>query len=153
MPDKEELLEISKLMREQDNRSTQYPIFIVVEKKKIYGVDENWSNGRERKEDYDEPLCDRCEAIAEGNGPDIPDECDDCPSDAFVYYREEDHEPNLMAGFFLTEKACKNHIEYNDYHYTKPSSYVVSAWRNPEMVAVMQSILKLTGEDLPSCYQ
>jgi hypothetical protein len=90
--------EIIEKMKTQDSRSTDRPIFIVVEDQKIYGIDSDYADGKERKEDYDDPLCDRCEAMAESNGPDYPDDCDDCPSEAFVYYRIKKDVPNTRAG-------------------------------------------------------
>ena len=93
--------------------------------------------------------------------------CESCQADEF--YADEDCEEcecgrktrmcfdwkwemDDRAGVFFTERACEFHIAQNHYHYNKPRSYVISAWRNPEMVETMQMILKLTGDDIPSCY-
>ena len=38
--------------------------------------------------------------------------------------------PNTL---FLTKEACKTHIAKNDYHYNKPHTYAMTAWRSPEV--------------------
>lgn len=128
----------------QDNRSTSFPIFIVVEDKKVWGVDQGSYDGRERNEDYDEPLCDECEALVEGNGQDKPDDCDNCPSEAFHYYRIEKDVPNLYAGFFFTAKACEEHLKNCYYHYNSTAhSYAISATHNTELKIVIDHLKNL----------
>lgn len=38
--------------------------------------------------------------------------------------------PNTL---FLTKDSCKKHIERNGYHYKKPHTYAMTAWRSPEV--------------------
>ncbi len=38
--------------------------------------------------------------------------------------------PNTM---FLTKRECEEHIERNHYHYNKPHSYAMTAWRSPQV--------------------
>lgn len=96
--------ELKQEMLTQNNRSTSDPIFIVVEKKKIYGVDSNFScDGRERQDtdliDPKENLCTVCYKQYAETG-EIPEECDDgdC-EETFVNYRIEEDVPNLRAAF------------------------------------------------------
>jgi hypothetical protein len=35
--------------------------------------------------------------------------------------------------FFLTKEECKRHIESNHYHYNKPHTYAMTAWRSPQV--------------------
>ena len=49
---------------------------------------------------------------------------------------------------FLTEKACKEHIRLNSYHYREPIDYLSYATRNPELEMVMKFICELTGGKL-----
>lgn len=140
------LEQISREMREQDNRSTQYPLFVVQSLKRVEG-----ENHSERLEDHENDMCEVCTKNAE-LGEEVADYCEDCGSECFRSYDLE-YQNDDQAGVFFTEQACHEHIRLNDYHYTKPRSYVISAWRNPEMVAVMQSILKLTGEEIPNHYK
>jgi hypothetical protein len=56
-------------------------------------------------------------------------------------YRErEEIVPNTM---FLTLRECKEHIEKNHYHYVKPHSYAMTAWRSPQ-VERLYKILQTT---------
>lgn len=143
---KEEIEHIKKEMLTQDNRATSYPIFIIVEDKKVYGVESGFADGRERKEDYGDPLCDRCEFMADSNGPDYPDECDDCPEEAFINYRIEKDVPNLYAGFFFTAEAAQNHLEESRHHYNfTAKTYAISAYNNHELKTVMKY---LCGKDV-----
>ncbi len=158
----EEILKnTSEQMRKQNNRGTQYPLFVIQDKIKVYGASD-WKDEMERNSDSDQH-CEDCSKIAEEKG-ELPDTCeeDDCGDDCFNHYSWE-WQFDLRAGVFFTEEACNNHIKQNDYHYHKDvRSYVAGAWRNEEMVAVMQSVLKLTADDkksiphqmqLPSCYK
>jgi len=49
---------------------------------------------------------------------------------------------------FFTAKACQEHIDSNSYHYNKPSVYLNSAWRNPEMELVSRFLCELSGGKL-----
>lgn len=49
---------------------------------------------------------------------------------------------------FLTEKACKEHIESNHYHYTDPKDYLNHAWRNPEMELISKFLCGLVGKEI-----
>ena len=162
-----ELIETSKLMRSQDNRGTQYPLFVVHEYLQVVkaqgcgGQTEYCSNDGEhtltpdqydaietaQDEENSESVAELLEELGFDNLYDI---------DLNEYRAIEFDMEWVMsdrAGFFFTEKACHDHIESNHYHYTKPRSYVISAWRNYEMQEVMQMILKLTGDEIPSCYR
>ncbi len=46
----------------------------------------------------------------------------------------EDGEPIVpVAGDKEGKEACKKHIDKNDYHYNKPHTYAMTAWRSPEV--------------------
>lgn len=42
---------------------------------------------------------------------------------------------------FLTKRSCQKHIENNRHHYSRPQTYAMTAWRNPEMERLL-NILK-----------
>lgn len=47
------------------------------------------------------------------------------------YYKDvEKIVPDTM---FLTKRECEEHIERNHYHYNKPHSYAMTAWRSPQV--------------------
>lgn len=152
LPADDTLLNLSREMRTQNNRCTQHVLFVVMEDVRHYcGHDGNWSD-RERKSDPDlSDLCEQCAKLSE-NDESMPDDCDDCCSSAFDYFTTE-QEPNLTPGVFFTAKACEEHIAENHYHYKNARSWGIGAWRNPEMQVVMQHLLKMTGEDIPSHYR
>ena len=76
--------------------------------------------------------------------------------DGQVSYYVVERKPNLMAGFFFTHQACKDHIQANHYHYDNPKPYCISAWRNPELQGVMHHLIHKEGidnKDIPSHYK
>lgn len=139
--------EIAEEMIVQDKRSTSYVLFIVVEDKKVYGMDSAYAQDRERddRDNIDhEWLCKSCQSL-EYNDEEIPDDCDDCDDDCFVHYRIEKDVPNLYAAFFFTAKACNEHIERNRHHYNSTAhSYGISAYHNNELKEIMTH---LVGEE------
>ena len=139
----ESLLEISQEMNTQNNRSTAHPLFVIQVDKKQYGA-EGWCDEAERKEDYDhEDFCESCAQLAEDNDEALPDYCENCAPEMFVWYKWE-KAFDLQAGVFFTAKACDEHIRCNDYHYSNPRSYAISAWRNYEMQDTMKFLKNLT---------
>lgn len=147
MRNTKEIEAIKNGMLLQDKRSTSYPIFIVVEDRKIYGVDSDFSfDGRERKDDdyLDRScLCEECDELYEKD-KELPEDCEECDGDAFIYYRMERDTPNMRAAFFFTAQACNEHIERNRHHYNSTAhSYAISACYNYELQAVM---VELIGE-------
>lgn len=73
---------------------------------------------------------------------------------SICYYRERDEiVENTM---FLTLRECKEHIQANSYHYHKPHSYAMTAWRSPQIERLWtmlqtidwnKSIIKIKGDD------
>jgi hypothetical protein len=163
-----DLLETSRLMREQNNRGTQYPLFIIQQE-----VETITGDGRGDKtiywngNDQTSIKAETYEALENAQDNEVSDdEIEELLSEAglewLADFNTNDWERLEVknefvfadnAGFFFTEKACHDHIESNNYHYNKPRSYVISAWRNPEIVATMQMILKLTGDNIPNQYK
>lgn len=135
------LKELSQKINSQDKRGTSYPLFVVFDKFKSY--QENGSE-QERDENYDGEVCLECETnYADGAGDDYPDDCMNCPSEAF---RRFDWEDSICEddGIFFTAEACDKYIESRRYAFNKPYSYAISAYRSEEMKRVMEIISKLT---------
>ena len=66
----------------------------------------------------------------------ISDYCDEIEVGSFTY-------KYVHEGCFLTEKACREHIEKNHYHYSKDAvPYCTHAWRNPEMELIIELLEK-----------
>jgi len=127
-------------MLTQDQRSTSYPYFIIVEDKKVHGIDSAYSDDKERIDhdalDFND-LCEKCQKLSE-DGEDLPEECDDCSDECFVHYRIEEDVPNLYAGIFFTAKAAQDHLDANHHHYNSTAKvYGMSAYHNGELRKVM----------------
>lgn len=162
-----ELIETSKLMRTQSNRSTQYPLFIIQEEQEVVKAEGCGGEYRYLTDDCESSLtAEQYDAIEEAqdneNSESVAELVEELGFESLYDinlrdYRKIEYDLEYVycdnAGVFFTEQACHDHIESNRHHYTKPRSYVISAWRNYEMQEVMRMILKLTGDDIPSCYQ
>lgn len=146
----EEILELSREMNKQDNRSTAHPLYIVVGDERRYG-DSSWCDESERTEEVDEDyLCDTCKDIwKEGDGEEeLPEHCRDCDSEAFHWYKIEEHVPQMQHGVFLTGKACDEYIKRRSYE-MKPNacSYGISSYWSYDMKEALKFLSALTTED------
>jgi len=54
----------------------------------------------------------------------------------------------IYQNAFFTEKACRNHIKQNHYHYSKPVDFLSYATRNSELEFVLEFLCGLTGGEL-----
>lgn len=54
---------------------------------------------------------------------------------------------HVYVNAFLTEKACKRHIEGNKHHYRNPVDYLQFAFRNPELERVLDILSKIEVEE------
>lgn len=154
------LVNLSRELNTQDNRGTASPYFYQVkQKKKVPGPDGNGE--REWLDPSGEP-CDedeRSRAIADHQGwDDLPDhEINELLETLDDYYKEsvlwklgyseywytwEDEWENA----FLTEKACKEHIRLNHYHYNEPVDFLTHATRNPELEKLISFLKMFPGE-------
>ena len=127
--------QIGEWIRTQDNRCTSDPLFIVQQKKRIWGMDSDYC------EDYEWVAEDDHEHIAEGverAGCDALD-CngEDVPGWHKVYYVDQWE----FVTVCFTEKACQDYIAANGHNLTEPRIYAASAYRNREMIAIRE-ILK-----------
>lgn len=151
-----ETVDFQKLAEEivtQDNRGTQFPLFVVCIKRKVLTRDGHEDDfiltDEEGQEMDEESLCDDCVGEDELRTP--------CVTCGF-YQRlpvKEQEEFDLRSGVFLTAAACDWHINVNKHHYEGLSahSYAVSAWRNEEIQAVIQLIITSAGKEIPNWYK
>ena len=132
------LKQLSKDMKEQDNRYTPSPYFYVIrgEKKLVapegFGDEEWYSSEAERSFKTEEEMKEYCQE----NEEDFETFKDDCT----VYGSQIVPEHH---NFFLTEKGAKKHMELNGHnyrHYEKVYDYVDFAFRNPEVESLFKAI-------------
>lgn len=148
------LIKIGHELATQDNLGTAWPIWCVMERKKVY-VDymQSWDEQERRDPDYlnEEKLCSDCKKAMEEN--ELPETCENdmCDESAFNYFNWEDA-PSFWKGpgMFLTQKACQEHIDDNSYDYTDPRPYAWSFYRNYELQPIVQALILAAGHEVPS---
>ena len=133
----DKIKELIKNLREQDNRITENPIFMLQVKERIYGFDDGYSDNHiwldRGDEIYDEDL------IAELNQKD--ENYDEIDKRYYkCYYREE--WLNKMP--FFTEVGAKNYIAINGHNLGEHRIYVESGYRNAEWAMIREYFLTLT---------
>lgn len=136
---------------------------VVVDSETYFDDDENGLKGFSEhlidtyEEDYNEKYAEEYGALEEVM-QDFEDICDlhdwcenwleefgyDCYK---VHYRDLENVISQETGCFLTKEACKKHIESNHYHYKKPRTYAMTAWRNPEFERLMRIIENIEFEE------
>ncbi len=136
-----ELYEIGKLIREQDNRSTDAPIFIVQKLVRVYGMDSEYSD----KYVWVNPHEDYHEAC--GRLHDILDRREDLLRSTFgyekQYYTEKWEYVNGTSCF--TEQGCKGYLARNDHNIRERTRiYADGSYRNNEFREVRQKLIELS---------
>lgn len=133
VPISPELKGISEAIKTQDNRITADPLFCVYEKRRIYGMDPDFTyDGYEwvNREGTDREGYKTLEDA-------IKDGCDEVKMEK-VYYVEVSEFVNAH----FTERGADQFIKINRHNLTNPYVYVTSLWRCEEMKAVRQLLME-----------
>lgn len=152
---------LKRLKHELNTQETDYQasprFWVVAEHKKEYGIANGYQDGCEV---YDPECCGSWDSVEEFKeyliDEEIIKESELAGLESFeeilnalgesefnlVGYRDKYDciAPNTM---FLTKKSCKRHIELNHYHYSKPHTYAMTAWRSPEVERLLRIISEL----------
>ena len=123
----EQLKEIGELIRTQDNRITDQPMFVVFEKREIIGSDEHSPNRIAwvcESEEVDELRGKRLELLYQ-NG-----------RDTRGYDRYAMQEIDVFVTACFTEKGCKDYLRQNRHNLRHPYIYAAGSYRNDEYQAV-----------------
>jgi len=144
----ERIKELQFNMLHQNNRGTAPPLLL-----EIQDVVYEYTNG-EVPEKYEYLHNDDFESIYYGN--DAEDILKQLKVDAYdnekildddILYTIENNMKGIIykyvvKGVFFTEKAAKEHLRSNDYHYTQSVRiWGAHAWRNPEMELIFKIVL------------
>jgi hypothetical protein len=134
------LCAIGKLLREQDNRATDVPIFLVEEKRRFYGLDADYADADEVVW-LDGPN-DNSEATPEEHAEleakyDNGDSIDD--NWTRTAFKDEWH---FVTACF-TEQACKDYLHVNGHNLRETRIYAAGSYRNKEFRLIHQFLMSL----------
>lgn len=122
------LEEIASDLQTQDNRCTAYPVFVVQQKRTVWGVEDGYEDYFQWIDDADcspvpepSPEAERCEIHwkAEGEAP-----------EGYRRIGAKDYWEFVTACF--TERGAEAYIKCNGHNLCSPRIYVESAYRNAE---------------------
>ena len=128
-------VEIGELIRTQDNRITAHPQFIVQQRRRIYGVNHDFTDEYEWRDNEDS---ERVATEDEVGQLEHPFEDHNLGGDwekvGYVDIWE------FVTACF-TEKGCEDYIAANG-HLNSPRIYAASAYRNREFIDVREFLIK-----------
>ena len=130
-----EFYQIAKNLREQDNRWTDQPMFVVFQKREIIGSDDHdpsrigWVMDGE---EVDELRAKRLEILYQ--------HCRDTRG----YERYAMQEIDVFVTACFTEQGCKDYLQRNGHNLRQPYIYADGSYRNDEYRAVRNWLMSLT---------
>lgn len=130
----EQINRIGALIRTQDNRITADPIFVVQQRKRIWGVEVDYTDSYawlNRANDYVEAT------EVEASGLDAM-EC--AGNDTGDWEKVGYVETWEFVTACFTEHGCKDYIAANGHNMNEPRIYAASAYRNREFIAVREML-------------
>ncbi|MBU1001638.1 MAG: hypothetical protein KKE73_03840 [Proteobacteria bacterium] len=139
--DNDQLKCISHEMQTQNNACTEHPIFCVMRKKRIFGVDPSYHDDGYEWRHSDEDWCDgttATEDLINGKGDPITEE----EAEEEGWYRVHYVEIDEFVNPHFTRKAAEEFIEVNAHHLNRPFVYVYSLWRCDEMIAIREHLMQ-----------
>jgi len=143
MSSMDKLKEIGRLIKTQDNRITDAPIFIVQQIKRTWGLDLEYSDNYVWMET---DSGDHSEA-----DPEKEDELDDLFDRNFGetpgwerYYYQDDWE--FVTACF-TESGCQDFINRNGHNLHRPRIYAEGSYRNEEWRTIREFLIGLNSTD------
>lgn len=160
--DYEFLKKLKHELNTQENDCQASPRYwVVAEHKREHGIADGYQDGCEvydseccgswdSVEDFkeyliDENLVNESDLVGLENFEDILEKLGESDFSLIGYREKHDSiAPNTM---FLTKKSCVEHIEKNHYHYCKPHTYAMTAWRSPEVERLLKILSELSFEE------
>ena len=127
-----EIAAIAEQLRTQDNRATAHPIFLVQQRRRVYGIDPAWGGACVWLHcDGDEAEEDKAAMLDSIDADDVPDEW------KFTGYVDEWD----FVTACLTEAGAQSYIDKNRHNLTDPRVYAASGYRNDEVIALRSFLL------------
>lgn len=68
--------------------------------------------------------------------------------DRYSVCQYKDREEIVENTMFLTLRECKEHIERNGYHYNKPHTYAMTAYRSPQVERLYKILQNTNWEEI-----
>lgn len=146
----EEMTQLARELRTQDNAATQDPLFCVYEKRRVYGVSPDYTDtftwvstdGEGVEADAEESArLDRLSREYTGGRETLEDW-------RRVGYLERDE----FVTACLTRKGAQSYIDRNGHNLRQPFVYVRGLYRNEEVLALRRYLLAEFPEPKPSKY-
>lgn len=130
----DDLSQIGERLKTQDNRCTVNPMFCVQERRRLVGLDSDYSENRCWYDTAsDEVIYDDDKDF---KGPPEGEEWNE-----FGYV---DQWFTVMVAF--TEEGCKEYLRLNGHNLKHPRIYVESFNRCPEMIAIREALIRKASE-------
>lgn len=164
------LCDLSEEMRNQDTFATRKPVFwVVTEERPVRDIEEGGlrflvDSQEYSAEEFEEYLADHAEDLGldeeqiqdlswdiyfYGDSPYVLAlEWKDRLEGVEIYGIRKERKP-VQNTFFLTRKACLQHIEENAHHYINPAPYCCHAWRSPEVERLFTLIENIDWQQIP----
>lgn len=135
----DKMKEIGRLIKTQDNRITDAPIFIVQQKLRIWGTDSDEYAWLETESgDYSEADPEKAEELEA-----LDDAGEYTPGWEKYYY--QDSWEFVTACF--TESGCQDFINRNGHNLHSPRIYAEGSYRNEEWRTIRDYLISLTKPD------
>lgn len=134
------LKKIAERMDGQDNRATADPVYVVQQRRRIYGIDPSWTDNAVWLYEGEEVAATREGLVLFLRENDLDeDEC--LGKDELVKSGYKDIYEFVQP--FFSMKAAVDYIEANRHRLTDPRVYVDAAYRNEEWQAVRGVLLEM----------
>lgn len=135
------LVELAERLCTQDNAGTAHPVFTVQQRKRIMGLDPQWSDDHIAwlDEDWDEVSPEDSAPLEEAYQATYEE------PKGYTRTSYTDVWEHVMS--FFTDQAARDYIKRNRHHMNEPRVWVDSAYRNFEWQQVVTFLLECAKEE------
>lgn len=126
--------QLGRLIHAQNNRATSDPLFIVQQRKRIWGMDSEYSDDYEWVDEDDHEVV--ADAIIRAGLDAMENLGKEISGWVKIYYLDQWE----FVTVCFTEKGCEDYIAANGHNLNEPRIYATSAYRNREMIALREML-------------